>query len=140
MKKEQRAKMYQYIKRHGEQLNVIFKTGIEPIELCKKLRKLELQANKLSTDCCNGDIDLDRWDLKSNLILAKVNLLLSNPNGYVPIFVNGDARGYALKIDDQFVRNNNVKLHRDWGGYGIIAPDFTPELTEQQKVKESGRH
>ena len=40
------------------------------------------------------------------------------------LFLNGDARGYALKIDDEYLKNNNFNIHRDWGGYGIIAPDF----------------
>ena len=37
-----KKEMYQDIKKHGEQLNTIFNTGIEPIALCKKLRRLEL--------------------------------------------------------------------------------------------------
>ena len=42
----------------------------------------------------------------------------------IPVFVNGDPRGYALKIDDSYVKKFNLKIERDWGGYGIIAPDF----------------
>lgn len=38
---------------------------------------------------------------------------------------NGDARGYALKIEDNYMRENNIVLFQDWGGYGIIAPDFS---------------
>ena len=30
----------------------------------------------------------------------------------------------AKKIDDEYLKNNNFNIHRDWGGYGIIAPDF----------------
>ena len=43
------------------------------------------------------------------------------------IFVNGDCRGYALKIFDDYIRKNDITIYRDWGGYGIIAPDFTPQ-------------
>lgn len=63
---------------------------------------------------------------------------IRNRQPLVPIFVNRDPRGYALKIDEAWVReysNNNpppsaanhavCRLHRDWGGYGIIAPDLT---------------
>ena len=39
---------------------------------------------------------------------------------------NGDARGYALKIPDNYMRENNIRLFTDWGGNGILAPDFTP--------------
>jgi hypothetical protein len=44
------------------------------------------------------------------------------------IFANGDPRGYALKIRSEYVKNNNLDIHRDWGGYGIIAPDLREDL------------
>jgi len=31
-------------------------------------------------------------------------------------------RGYALKIDDEFVKGKQI--HRDMGGYGILAPEI----------------
>ena len=40
------------------------------------------------------------------------------------IFFNNDPRGYALKIDDEFVSKNKLEIHCDWGGNGILAPDF----------------
>lgn len=43
----------------------------------------------------------------------------------VPVFVNRDPRGYALKISDEWMQQHNATLHRDWGGYGIIAPDLS---------------
>lgn len=43
----------------------------------------------------------------------------------VPVFINLDARGYALKIKDEYMLEHGLNLHRDWGGYGIIAPDLT---------------
>lgn len=43
----------------------------------------------------------------------------------VKVFLNGDARGYALKIHDSYVKEHNLKIHTDWGGYGIIAPDLS---------------
>ena len=58
---------------------------------------------------------------KADQILTKVETILNNKK---VLFCNGDARGYALKIDDEYIRNNNFNIHRDWGGYGIIAPDF----------------
>jgi len=36
-----------------------------------------------------------------------------------------DPRGYALKLDDEWTRANAPHIHRDWGGYGILAPDLT---------------
>lgn len=42
----------------------------------------------------------------------------------VPVFINLDPRGYALKIDDEWMRRKDAKLHTDMGGYGIIAPEI----------------
>ena len=43
----------------------------------------------------------------------------------VAVFVNQDPRGYALKIDDEYMRAHGLDLHRDMGGFGILAPDLT---------------
>jgi hypothetical protein len=40
------------------------------------------------------------------------------------IFLNTDPRGYALKIPDDIVKENAWTIHKDWGGFGIIAPDL----------------
>ena len=119
--------MYERIRVHGEDLNRIFNTGIEPVALCKKLRRLEAKASQLTTQACNGDIEMDyTFDTKLACILDNVNQLLCNvQRKHIPIFINQDPRGYALKINDEYMRNEELELHRDWGGYGIIAPDLT---------------
>jgi hypothetical protein len=44
----------------------------------------------------------------------------------VPVIINRDPRGYALKIgDDWMSAHHTSRLHRDMGGYGILAPDLT---------------
>lgn len=134
--KTAKNRMYQQIQQHGENLNAIFNTGIAPVTLCKKLRRVEAKAHKLATDYCNGEngVDSENWGTKCAPILASVRKILF-PGG-VPtkqplaqigwsIYVNGDARGYALKIKDDVVRANNLKIYTDWGGYGILAPDFS---------------
>jgi len=50
---------------------------------------------------------------------------IRNRSPLVPVFINRDPRGYALKINDDWMRATDCRLHRDWGGYGIIAPDLT---------------
>lgn len=45
-------------------------------------------------------------------------------NPLVPIFINLDPRGDALKIQDEYVRAHNLTIHTDIGGYGIIAPEI----------------
>ncbi len=125
-----KERMAEAIKKHGEDLNRIFKTDLDPVTLCKKLRRLELQANELTTDEANTGAD---HSAKLDIILYKVrNLLYTDGPGkeyntalYDSIFINGDPRGYALKIDDQYVRDANLTIYRDWGGYGILAPDLS---------------
>ena len=69
------------------------------------------------------------WNTEVDNILTKLSVLWMSfgrklPFKKIPVFVNGDPRGYALKIDDSYVKKFNLKIERDWGGYGIIAPDF----------------
>lgn len=54
---------------------------------------------------------------------------IDNPNNRLAPFVeiNLDPRGYALKINDDYMRAHNLKLYRDYGGYGIIAPALKGE-------------
>jgi hypothetical protein len=119
-----KQQVYSQIEQHGHNLNTIFSTSHDPIKLCKSLRRLELKANKIATYYCNGDngIDCDNIDQHTLPILKAVVKLLG---AKYPIQFNGDARGYALKISDKIMRENNLTLYQDWGGYGIICPDFT---------------
>lgn len=123
-KSERKVKQYQAIRDHGENLLRIFPDAMEkdPITLCKKLRKIEGSASRIALAVCNGALqespDQD-WRDHYRALLAR----LLKP-GAVPIKINGDPRGYALKIDDQYVREHNLKIHTDWGGYGIIAPEI----------------
>lgn len=161
------------IAKHGQQLLAIFPNATErdPVTLCKKLRRLQSQAERHTLELCNGDEPGDHgeeWSDRHNnalfTILNQVNVLLGNVNEYqpktgakcsckrgvqrdncptcegtghvidfrairnrkplVPVFINRDPRGYALKIDDGWMREHNAELHRDWGGYGIIAPEI----------------
>ena len=115
---------------HGQELLVIFPHAIEqnPLTLCKKLRVLENKAHKLAIMNCNEGVDDEVYEAEEMKILGAVNKLLNNIEGvsleYVPIFMNGDPRGYALKIQDDYVRSHNLNIHRDMGGYGIIAPEI----------------
>jgi hypothetical protein len=53
---------------------------------------------------------------------------IRNRKPLVPVFVNLDPRGYALKIETEWMLDNVGKLsQRDWGDYGLIAPDLTDE-------------
>lgn len=121
-------KQRQAIEAHGRNLLAIFSNATErdPVALCKKLRRLEAKAGAIALRLCNGP----EWELEygadnaCNDVLRKVYELLGNPKR-VPVFINRDPRGYSLKIDDNWMRLHEATLHRDMGGYGILAPEFS---------------
>ena len=119
--------MYDRINAHGQQLKSIFKLdpNIDPVKLCKQLFRLENKAHRLAEDGCNGVI----YDTEPQAeeIVKKVCKILNIPYESDRVFFNGDPRGYALKFTSRYsryLRSCNINIHQDWGGYGIIAPDF----------------
>ena len=119
-----KQKMYEQIKKHGDTLKAIFKLDVDSVKLCKQLFRLENKAHQLAEDGCNGVI----YDTEpqAEKILKKVGVIL-NITDVDQIFFNGDPRGYALKFTSEFSKKIEEKghsIHRDWGGYGIIAPNF----------------
>ena len=119
-------KTLEKIIRHATDLEIIFPNAKKSgIALCRAVRRLENKGHKLAEDYCNGLIDTDQWEPISDKLTGKINALLGNEAGKVPVFLNGDPRGYALKIEDCYIRDNDISIYRDFGGYGIIAPDFS---------------
>lgn len=93
-------------------------------KLSLALLKLERQAHKLAEDECNGDCKLSDEQVQARhaFIAHEVTKLFNNKlEGF---FINGDPRGYALKIKDDIIKTvyAYIGLHTDWGGYGILAP------------------
>ena len=121
-----KVELYKLIKKHGDNLKKIFNLdkSIDSIKLCKSLFRLENKAQKLTLDFANGVIDQNYFDKKIEPLLIKVENILNVLDQ--PIFVNNDPRGYAFKISDTYVKNKEI--FKDWGGYGIIAPDLTGYL------------
>ena len=122
-----KERMTQNIIKHGNDLLAIFPaTKVDnAIELCKKLRRYELKAERITTALCNGcDSETEeRYELELERIEGKVLKLLGVESCFLPFFINRDPRGYALKLSDTYVADKQI--HKDWGGYGILAPDFS---------------
>ena len=119
--------MIEQIKQHGENLKTLFNVDIDGDTLSRKIHRIEVKAHRLSTDYCNGVIDGDKWEIETEKILKTLDKVLNFKSQGIPVFVNGDARGYALKIDDSFITGYKSKggiIYTDWGGYGILAPEF----------------
>jgi len=108
--------------RHLETINKLTvnpDNQIYPFDVWEQLNKLEKAAHRITTAECNGEIDEDKAYVKLNKIRKQVNTLLPELKTF---FINGDPRGYALKI-----RENEAKklgMYQDWGGYGILCPEF----------------
>lgn len=87
----------------------------------QSLRKLEAQALRITTRWCNGVTEEQEAKDEKALerIVKKVEVLLPLLAGKV--FVNYDARGYALKVKEC---DKPSGMYTDWGSYGIVAPVF----------------
>lgn len=125
-----KQRQYNQIEEHGKNLLAIFPRATErdPVALCKNLLRLEIKASRITTELCNGMNTEANADEALEAILAEVNAILENTGkNPVPVFINRDPRGYALKIDDVWMHNKQPHLYRDFGGYGILAPEITGE-------------
>jgi len=124
-----KIEMYARIKKHGEDIKKIFSmpADTDPIKLCKSLRRLENKAEGIQELHNNGHYG-ESARQEAALIVKLKNLLMpdATPNEFLKfgIFLNTDPRGYALKIPDEIVKANNWTIHKDWGEFGIIAPDL----------------
>ena len=119
-----KQRMYQRIEKHGNDLKTIFNLDMDAIKLSKKVHGLEVRAARISLAYCNGDIDMAAKESGIAAILKALNKVLNFTAQNIPVFFNGDPRGYTLKIDDEYVRLNGLDIYRDWGGYGILSPEF----------------
>jgi hypothetical protein len=142
MTKSQKQTMNERILKHGTDLNRIFNTGLAPSSLCKRLHQLEQKANRAATCLLNTNtlhlMELNQftgYDVEQateeqeeaffNAILKSVyKILKPTDEQKANIFINYDARGYTLKIKSEYAKS--LDIYKDFGGFGIIAPDFTP--------------
>lgn len=120
-----KERMYQAIDQHGQRLNNIFNTDLDNVSLCKKLFRLENKTWRLATDYCNGHVNSEEWEKQTDKVLANVAKILGTSESN--IYINGDPRGYALKFQSDFTNKHKNNMYCDFGGYGIIAPDFRME-------------
>ena len=123
---QKKIEMYARIKKHGEDIKKIFSlpADTDPIKLCKKLRRYEIKAQRVQDIHAAGQYEEAARE-EALLLVGLVILLLKQTSGNeFGIFINRDQRGYALKIPDEIVKEKNLTIHKDVGGFGIIAPDL----------------
>jgi hypothetical protein len=87
-------------------------------ETLEPLRELEDMAHRGAEDYCN--VPNFDWETLEAEVREGVAELFggAEPAGF---FVNGDPRGYALKLQS----GTGSLSQRDWGDFEILAPDFS---------------
>lgn len=113
------------ILKHAFRLNEYFGRDIcptdSPLLLAKALHRMETKVHRLAEQYCNGEID-EMPDYEDKL--KKLLIYHGATENIDTVFINQDPRGYALKIKSKDEGNDNEFYYRDWGGYGILAPEF----------------
>ena len=94
--------------------------GKPGLDTWRKLARIERDVSAVSVAWCNGECTEDQWEEIKTIATSRAAKVFggSCPSGF---FINSDPRGYALKIDpDKALIPDG--MHRDLGGYGILAP------------------
>lgn len=106
--------------RHIDQLDRLVSSKVSPIEVFSKLRRLEKTMSRKACDYCNGDMSREQWEKAEKAAIKKICAMLPylEPE---KIYINGDPRGYALKLTEG---SRETISYQDWGGYSILAPEF----------------
>lgn len=106
---------------HHKALETLAVNGRTGLQLWRKLRRIEKRAQSFAVAYCNGNIDSDDWETFTQEFEQSVKETFGQiPQGF---FVNGDPRGYALKLDNEKVQIPQG-MDTDWGGYGILAAEI----------------
>jgi len=95
-------------------------------KLSLALLKIEQRAHRVMEAFCNGECNDSGFENAKNAARENVQALFNhNLQG---LKINGDPRGYTLKIDDDVTRelfDAGITMQRDFGGYGLLAPEIT---------------
>jgi len=120
MKKENKAFKTNHLKALA---NLFIVTEAEANRMFGQLRRAECKLNRLFNAACERNLT-GHEEAKIEHIKTHIKSITNNVKG---LYFNSDPRGYSIKIDDSVnrkLRNKGVNLYSDWGGYGILAPDF----------------
>lgn len=111
---------------------------VRGFRLYEKLIRIEKKMNRIATDQCNGgittaggnivpftDAEEEKAEEQWNNLKEKAEKLI-NPKYTKFLYFNSDPRGYSIKLEFE---NNGApeelrEMHRDFGGFLILAPDF----------------
>jgi hypothetical protein len=98
----------------------------EATKIYMRLCQLEKQANRIMCDQCNGQTEAQ--EIAGNKKLARIEAEVKKLLPFAKtVFLNGDPRGYTLKIQESEcneIREANCFIMQDWGSYGCLAYEF----------------
>ena len=119
-------KLKDAIKEHEQNLSTFFGREIS----YKELKALDEKVHTFNEHCCSYEISEIEQEETENYFFEELLKIVGKENKD-KVFLNGDPRGYSLKIPyeirNKFWDTNRINIYGDMGGYGILAPDFNPE-------------
>ena len=93
-----------------------------------RLKLLEARGHALGLRMCNGPAfeSEEESEELGDRILQRLDEILGYKKSKIPVFLNLDPRGCALKIDSEWVGKSAkvAGLARDMGGYVTLVPEF----------------
>jgi hypothetical protein len=114
----------QWYLEHLGVLGALSKPGTDPHKLYASLRRIERREHRLAELACNGfpvyETEEDEQAHKQK-VAARIKSLLPLID-ITQFFINGDPRGYLLKVSPDYAKK--LGIYQDWGRYGILAPEF----------------
>ena len=120
---EKQYRRFEAAQEHVRNLKRLFPKlrRLDDAEVLSKLSRLEAKQSRNAVAYCNGDMQTDEYGFRTERIGIQVIELLGNK--VKPILIlNGDPRGYGLKLDEEWSKDK--KITRDWGWAGILSPEF----------------
>lgn len=111
------------VQRHMDKLSKILGVTITEDKMLA-LAEIELEGHRFAEKCCNGELTDDEYCKLLGQAASRAYELLTNGEYNSAVMFNGDPRGHFLKLEYKFLIEKESKLTTDWGGYGIIVPDF----------------
>ena len=118
MRKEIKAHIFDLFKVFGREINY---------NQLARLCEIEVDGHSMAEDYCNGKIESEEYEKNERQLLIEVSNIFCDTENI--IHLNSDPRGHFIKIDDEYLRNNkDLDIEKDWGGYGIVCPEWLLEI------------
>lgn len=117
------------INKYEKGIKECFKLSSEEMQ---RLYYIEEKLHFLNERACERDLTTEEEEEKEKLKQEAKKIL----NYSDAIVFNNDPRGYSLKLAPEVTEEAIARgfyILKDWGGYGILAPDFEEEKPTEDK-------